>query len=379
MPPAAALGRLVPLAAAALLCGGCATTGGEFGGAVDLVRLRIDNPAGHRMRLSTVAEPAAAAGATRDVDLGAPSSWTGDLRAGRYRLDVTDARGRSVALPVPGVASVAPADGLTVAVPDRLLEDEPGWTWIPPGISLRGDALGVGQEDERPAHLVRLPGFFMAVDETTNAEYAAFLNDVGAVDEGWLDLGSLKCRIKRDATGRFATDAPALPIVTVSFAGAEAYAAWRTRRDPAARVHRLPTEAEWEKAARGPDSATFDYGDVYRRAAANQESGTLRETGAFGPRGFGCRDLTGNAFEWVADVYDPAAYAGLRGRVVEAPCARSGSADAAGPYRTLRGGSFVLDGMYLRNSFRMRQRASTRTDDFGFRLVREIPAERNTP
>lgn len=367
------------LVAATFVAASCASVEGDFEPPAAVVGLRVENFGGHRLRLSAVADPQTDGRAVREIDLGEAREWNRRLNAGRYRLEAVNAAGRTIALPVPALACVAPADGLSVVVPERFPDEEPGWAWIPPGLSLRGDVLGVGQEDERPAHLVRLPGFFMAVDETTNAEYAAFLNDVGAVDDGWLDLGSLKCRLKRDGTGRFATDAPALPVVTVSFAGAEAYAAWRTRRDPGGRLHRLPTEAEWEKAARGPDSATFDYGDVYRRAAANQESGTLRETGAFGPRGFGCRDLTGNAFEWVADVYDPAAYAGLRGRVVDAPCARAGSADAAGPYRTLRGGSFVLDGMYLRNSFRMRQRASTRTDDFGFRLVREIHAERNTP
>jgi hypothetical protein len=87
--------------------------------------------------------------------------------------------------------------------------------------------------------------------------------------------------------------------------------------------------------------------------------------------GFGVADLTGNAFEWVADVYDPAAYAGRDGRITPSPFIRQATNATASPDHVLRGGSFVLDGMYLRNSFRMRQRPSVRTDDFGFRVVRE--------
>lgn len=357
----------------------CAGRRDVFGGTDDAVSLRIANPGGHRLRL-LAAPTLDGASESRSQELGAVAEWRGEVRPGPYRLEVADVSGGSIALPIPAFANLASAGELVIDVPFRFAIAETGWVWIPPGLALRGDVLGVGQEDERPAHLVRLPSYFMAVDETSNADYVAFLNDVGAAEEAWLDLGSLKCRIKRDASGGpFTTDAPHLPVVTVSFAGAEAFAAWRTRRDPAGRVYRLPTEAEWEKAARGPDSAVFDYGDVYRRGAANQESGTLREVGAFGARGFGCRDLTGNAFEWVADDYDAAAYASCAGRIVDAPSVSRPKRESPSSYRTLRGGSFVLDGMYLRNSFRMRQRAAVRSDDIGFRLVREDAAERTVP
>ena len=96
----------------------------------------------------------------------------------------------------------------------------------------------------------------------------------------------------------------------------------------------------------------------------------------FGPHGFGCRDLTGNAFEWTADAYDATAYFACEGRIVDASVLPPRGAAAPSPYRTLRGGSFVLDGMYLRNSFRMRQRAAVLSDDIGFRLVREDALER---
>jgi len=214
---------------------------------------------------------------------------------------------------------------------------------------------------EIPQRSVYLDAFMIGKYEVTALEYLKF---VLATDR----LPQLDWRYDG---GNFQDTMAHHPIMHVSWYDADAYCKWAGKR--------LPTEAEWEKAARGPDSAVFDYGDVYRRGAANQESGTLREVGAFGARGFGCRDLTGNAFEWVADDYDAAAYASCAGRIVDAPSVTRPKIESPSSYRTLRGGSFVLDGMYLRNSFRMRQRASVRSDDIGFRLVREDAAERTVP
>ncbi len=229
-----------------------------------------------------------------------------------------------------------------------------GLVWIAPGPALLGDVLGVGQEDERPARIVDVPGFWITTHETSNAEFVAFLNDVGEVSANWLDLASRKCHVRRGDGGRYVTDHPELPVVTVGYEGALAFCAWRTR--VTGRRHRLPTEVEWEKAARGPASWTYSYGDVYRQAAANQESGELRPIAVFPPNGYGLHDMTGNAFEWTADAYARDAYA-------------NGAAVAEGEYRVLRGGSFVLDGMFLRNSMRMKLRPGVRADDVGFRVA----------
>ena len=80
--------------------------------------------------------------------------------------------------------------------------------------------------------------------------------------------------------------------------------------------------------------------------------------------GYGLLDVTGNAFEWTRDVYvfDP---------TIDREQVGQFHADGAEAYRVLRGGSFVLDGVYLRNSFRMRLRPDVRTDDIGFRVLRE--------
>lgn len=229
-----------------------------------------------------------------------------------------------------------------------------GWCWIPAGPFVHGDRLGVGQEDERPVRTPRTPGFWLAEHETTNAQYVRFLNAISPerVDPGWLDFGGPKCRIRRDvASGVYQTDKPNYPVVTVSAAGADAYCRWRT--DVTGAPHRLPSEAEWEKAARGPGSRVYAYGDTCATLRANQESGALMPVGRYAPNGFGLRDMTGNAFEWTADVYV------------------SGRADDpdAGAFRALRGGSFLLDGIFVRNAMRMRLRPAVRADDVGFRVL----------
>ncbi|MFY9304605.1 MAG: SUMF1/EgtB/PvdO family nonheme iron enzyme, partial [Rhodoluna sp.] len=225
-----------------------------------------------------------------------------------------------------------------------------GWCWIPPGPALIGDVLGVGAEDERPARIEQIDGFWLGRCEVTNAEYVDFLSAQADIDERWIDLRSRKCLIQVTESGGYETDAPRMPVVMVSFYGAQAYCQWLTRTTGV--VHRLPNEAEWEKAARGPESSTYSYGNVYRLALANQESGSLKPIGSYAPTGVGLYDMTGNVFEWMSNEHDPAAPSGTMNQA-------------------LRGGSFVLDGMYLRNSFRMRQSQSVMTDDIGFRVARE--------
>lgn len=229
-----------------------------------------------------------------------------------------------------------------------------GFAWIPPGAAKVGDELGVGQEDERPLREIGVDGYWLATTETTNAEFAAFLNAIGEPSADWCDFESRKFRIRRGADGAWSTDAPELPVVTVAWTGAVAYCDWLSAR--LGRRCRLPSEVEWEKAARGPDGFVYSYGNVFTTAAANQESGKLLPVGQFAPNGYGLFDMTGNAFEWTADWYARDAY-------------RVGAPPMAGEYRVLRGGSFVLDGMFLRNSMRMKLRPQVRADDVGFRVA----------
>lgn len=314
--------------------------------------LQIANPERLPLRLSTV---------DGDVvrpllELGTATTHRLDVVPGAYVVHVATAAGE-VALPAPLLPNILPADAtlrLVVTAPPPGADAT--FAFVPAGPALVGDTLGIGQEDERPARVVEVPAIWLARREVTNAEFTAFLDAMGdEIDGAWCAFDSKKFRCQRGTDGRWSSDAPELPAVTVSLAGASAYCAWRSR--VTGTPHRLPREVEWEKAARGPASFVYAYGNVYRRDAANQESGTLRAVGSFAPNGYGLFDMTGNAFEWTADVYhDPSAP----------------GKPAQGGTQVLRGGSFVLDGMYLRNSFRMRQWPDVRTDDIGFRVARDL-------
>ena len=289
---------------------------------------------------------------------GTVASCTLECASGIYVVRADSSAGE-LAVPAPLLAiALGAAPELRIRIempPTAAARLGPDFAFVPAGPALIGDELGVGQEDERPVRVVDVSAFAIGRREVTNGEYAAFLGAVATVDSAWCAFDSKKCRLAHDEAGRWSSSAAHLPVVTVSLAGAKAYCEWLTRARGV--VHRLPTEIEWEKAARGPESFVFGYGNIYRRYAANQESGSLRE-GARGPaNGFGLFDMTGNAFEWTSDAFQA-----------------HGPFGAASGFQVLRGGSFILDGMYLRNSFRMRQRPDVRADDIGFRVVREFDA-----
>ncbi|MFO1030624.1 MAG: SUMF1/EgtB/PvdO family nonheme iron enzyme [Planctomycetota bacterium] len=344
--------RLSVCCSTALLAGCCGPAWPP--GGVERQAVAIDNPAAVRL----VACCDADGDGDEDVrmELGTGARITTALPCAAWWLDAS-AGGLRWQLPLPlHRTAVRPATLELTVTPPPASAPLPGFVWIPPGPAVCGDVLGIGQEIERPARVRSFPGFWLGHHEVTNAEFAVFLDACGdAVDPQWLDLDSHQCRLRRAADGRWHSDAPQLPVVTVAHAGALAYCAHRTAATGL--VHRLPSEWEWEKAARGPRSSTYAYGDVYRQAAANQESGELRPVGSHAPNGFGLVDMTGNAFEWVADVHPAADGANPAG--------------AAPSHRVLRGGSFVLDGIYLRNSLRMKLRPGVRADDVGFRVLLE--------
>ena len=257
-----------------------------------------------------------------------------------------------IAIPVPALA-LDSSSKISIQV-QHPPEPVDGWCWIPPGPAIVGDTLGVGREDERPARIVEVNGFWMAEKEVTNLQYAEFLSQQKEIPAGWIDLESRKCLIKLDANSKkysvvdSVESADEMPVVMVSLQGALAYCKWLSKK--LGHQVRLPSESEWEKAARGPESFVYSYGNIYKQSLANQESGKLKPVGSYKPNSFGLYDMTGNAFEWMSDRADP-------------------TKSETTLNHSLRGGSFVLDGMYLRNSFRMKQSPTVMTDDIGFRVV----------
>jgi formylglycine-generating enzyme required for sulfatase activity len=255
----------------------------------------------------------------------------------------------SLSYAAPALAELVSDQPLEIKIGGADLSDRE-WAWIPAGHSLIGDTIGVGARDE-PLSLQTFKPFWLCRTAVTNRQYAEFLN-ANIVKLEWIDLASRKCCIGQDSSGTYVVTQQEsyLPVVMVSHAGAEAYCEWLSKSN--GRKYRLPTEFEWEKAARGPSSFVYSYGNIYQQRSANQESGTIAAVGSFNPNEYGLYDMTGNVFEWMSNEFDTT----TPGKVMN---------------QSLRGGSFVLDGIYQRNSFRMRQSKTVMTDDIGFRVLRE--------
>ncbi len=218
---------------------------------------------------------------------------------------------------------------------------------IPAGRFLMGSHSG--QDDERPAHYVHVDAFDASIYPVTRGEYRAFLDATHhAAPRDWDDSA-------------FAGNDR--PVVGVSWHDAVAYCAWRTREGSA---ERLPTEAEWERAARGGiDGAAFPWGneipawipDKGRGPLAGPWSITLGEPNAFGLYG-----IAANIHEWCADWHDAAYYA-------VSPLANPRGPES-GARRASRGGSWRHAVTISRCSARSKIDPSFRYTDYGFRTVR---------
>jgi toxoflavin biosynthesis protein ToxD len=182
-------------------------------------------------------------------------------------------------------------------------------------------------EKEAPAWPAVLDRFWLGRYPVTNSQYAAFLRAAG-----WP---------RRPATrylGAYPWDRPGHPVCGIADADADAYVTWLSEQ--AGHPYRLPTEAEWEYAAKGPEGREFPWGESFRPDRANtREAGvhTTTPVGVFpsGAGPFGHLDLAGNVEEYTADTYAP--YPG--GELVD-----DHLASRLGRYRVTRGGSFARYG-----------------------------------
>ncbi len=222
----------------------------------------------------------------------------------------------------------------------------------------RYDGLGMEREwieKECPRHAVDLAPHAIARFPVTNAEYHEFL----------LDTGHPELPTSWDFR-RFPVERANHPVYTVSAASADAYAAWLARRT--GRAFRLPTEAEWEYAATGPDGREFPWGERFDADCANTaETGLFRTSavGAFpgGDSPFGIADMAGNVEEYVADDYAP--YPG--GRTVVDHLVQ-----IHGRYRVARGGSFARFRDLARTRRRHGHNPRSVTYAMGFRLAETL-------
>jgi formylglycine-generating enzyme required for sulfatase activity len=223
-------------------------------------------------------------------------------------------------------------------------------------------------QGETPAHQVSLKSFSIGKYEVTNAEYSAFLNEKGNQTEGgatWLNFASSNCMIIRQGE-RFApqTGYDRHPVVGVSWYGAKAYCAWLSVKT--GKEYRLPTEAEWEYAARGGRySKGFKYAGGNDLDAVAWHSGNAgsspKPVGTKNANELGLFDMSGNVWEWCSDIprdYSAQAITNPAGHLV-------------GDNRVSRGGDWhdLFDAQRLRVSARNWDKPAGSTFAYGFRVA----------
>jgi formylglycine-generating enzyme required for sulfatase activity len=247
-----------------------------------------------------------------------------------------------------------------VAAPPASKELDPvPMVTIPAGEFLMGNPEGKGRTDEWPQRSVYLEEFAIDQVEVTNERYLVFVKTTG----------------HRSPPNPYSTGPllsvkgiEQLPVVQTTWYDAKAYCSWAKKR--------LPTEAEWEKAARGTDGRLFPWGnELATSTRANfdrewEEEKTLRPVGSLpgGDSPFGVKDMSGNAREWVQDWYDPEYYQHAPDRNPQGP-------EKRGVVRSIRGGSWHSPISDVTTTARGRGGFALQTHGTGFRCARSLEGQ----
>jgi formylglycine-generating enzyme required for sulfatase activity len=351
--------------------------------------LRIVNPAGATLSLYRAGRSLEDAGT-----LGAPAAGTW-LPEGRYYVAANGGRRQLFPVTLEGTGPGPEPDGSWVVTvrrpaaeaPPLLDASVPGFVFVPGGPFVMGDRHNPGQP-----HAVWVHAFHLASFEVTNREFRSFLADPGGYEDrsNWTGPGwRWKAGGHSQATARLAPSDPRypcfgrddLPVVLVTWYEANAYCRWLTRRLSGGRwLYRMPSEAEWEKAARGPDG--FDYGlgmelSEPQAALYNWRKNPGAEVTLVGAEEtrrryrsnrYGVYHASGNAREWTQSVF--------RHYNAERPYREDDRNlhDTAGQ-RVTRGGSwYSASAVRLQLAYREEFQPELSSDDLGFRVAAVLGA-----
>lgn len=291
-----------------------------------------------------------------------PKYYSGiELKEGRYRLKVT-ATGYS---PKEQWVNLAAGQALNINVKllallkkEIISKDGTPMMLIPKGEFMMGTNDGC-HGHEKPRHKVYLNDYYMDRYEVTNVQYRKFVNATGHTPPQYWDDLNLNADNK--------------PVVGVTWEDAQAYARWSGKR--------LPTEAEWEKAARGNlVGQMFPWGDDLSPDKVNDLGKEGKDgwsytspVGKFSSNAYGLYDMSGNVWEWCNDWFNPDYYA------------ESDSMNPKGPKqgkkRVIRGGAYTFSGLSsdrphdISVYYRRSRTSETKQNDIGFRCVIDVPKQ----
>jgi len=245
-----------------------------------------------------------------------------------------------------------------------------GMVYIPAGEFTMGTEQG--DPDMRPAHTVYLDAYYIDPYEVSQAQYKEFTDATGHPPPGpnpqtffiqnyhWLDeqygtyLGWAGPYIWKDGT--YPEGKGDHPVVMVNWGDARAYCEWAGKR--------LPTEAEWEKAARGGlEGKKYPWGDEEETTRANHYSIGTKPVGTYSANGYGLYDMAGNVLEWVADWYHPEYY---RTSPRENP-----KGPETGTLKVVRGGAWVYNLERANVAYRVGNDPQTKFHFIGFRCAKD--------
>ncbi len=226
-------------------------------------------------------------------------------------------------------------------IPDRILNKYPGMVYIPAGEVFLGSETG--DKEEQPVVRKLVDAFYIGKYEVTNSEYKQFVEAANYPPPPHWDGGVLPAGLEKH------------PVVWISFEDADAYCQWKGAR--------LPTEAEWERAAKAHHQWEYPWGNEFDKEKANTWESKRRGTTPVGLkfRGaspFGAEDMAGNAFEWVSGFFESHS-----GRNVSNPLYDQ-------HLRILKGGSWNFSAYYARVAHRFPRSGGEQGRSYGFRIVR---------
>ena len=263
-------------------------------------------------------------------------------------------------IPSPSLTSTSTPMALDLTIGSTQISpiDEMVMVYVPEGEFLMGSLSGVGDEDEHPQHKVYLDAYWIDQVEITNAQYALCVNS----GKCKVTATSSNSRISYYGNSEFNN----YPVVNVNWEDAVNYCTWANRR--------LPTEAEWEKAAKGTDDRTYPWGEGIDCSRANYYSydyfggysscwGDTSPVGNFplAASPYGALDMAGNVWEWVSDLYD-SEYYGMS--PYENP-----TGPTSGFFHVRRGGSWYADENSMRVSNRLKTSPYVDHSTIGFRCA----------